>query len=414
VKISDLSTDVTALLESHGVPEREVYLDSENSGLVFPEALQVMVQAYASGGMGHPSITHRKGWEAYEVLLSATRTISSALRCQPEELVFTHSGTEANNLAITGLAHAQRTRKKLLISDIEHLSVTFPAEQLQKEGYHVVTIPVDREGFVDQEFVAGQIDAETLLVSVAPVNHEIGTVQDIRAITELVKDRDAEVTVHLDSCDAFCKTELGLEKTGADLVSISSHKIYGPKGAGALFVRDGTSLDPIIRGQLSTQKLWAGVENVPGIAGFAKAVELMQNNRDQYLAGMTKLRDRLISGIPDTISDTLLNGPGGNRRAPDNVNISFLNCEGEALTVEMSLKGVYVSSGSACTSRVLQPSHVLLSIKRKYEEAHGSILMKTTPFHTESDIEYVLTCFPDAVQRIRSLSPLKPGGGKHV
>ncbi len=410
MKISDLSTDVAALLEAHGVPDREVYLDSENSGLVFPEAIQAMVRAYAEGGMGHPSITHRKGWESYETLLAATRTIAGAIGCQPDELVFTHSGTEANNLAITGLARAGKTRKKLLISDIEHLSVTFPAEQLQKEGYRVVTVPVDGEGFADLDFLAGQVDRDTLLVSIAPVNHEIGTVQDIRGITETVKDHDEGTAVHLDSCDAFCKTGLDLGKIGADLASFSSHKIYGPKGAGALFVRDGTTLDPLIRGQLSTQKLWAGVENVPAIAGFARAVEMMQGNREAYIALMTRLRDLLVSGITGSISDTLLNGPAGDRRAPDNVNISVLYCEGEALTVELSLKGVYVSSGSACTSRVLQPSHVLLAIQRKYEEAHGSILMKPTPFHTESDIEYVLACFPDAVRRIRSLSPLKPGG----
>ncbi len=410
MKISDLSTDVAALLESHGVPEREVYLDSENSGLVFPEALQAMIQAYEEGGMGHPSITHRKGWESYETLLSATRIIAGAIRCQPDELVFTHSGTEANNLAITGLARAEKTRKKLIISDIEHLSVTFPAEQLQKEGYRVVTVPVDREGFADLDYLAGHVDDDTLLVSIAPVNHEIGTVQDFRAITEIVKDRNAGAVVHLDSCDAFCKTELDFEKIGADLASFSSHKVYGPKGAGALFVRDGTTLDPVIRGQLSTQKLWPGVENVPAITGFARAVEMMQAGKREYIARMTRLRDLLISGITGNISDTLLNGPGGERRAPDNVNISVLYCEGEALTVELSLKGVYVSSGSACTSRVLQPSHVLLAIKRRYEEAHGSILMKPTPFHTESDIEYVLSCFPDAVRRIRSLSPLKPGG----
>ncbi len=410
MKISDLSTDVAALLESHGVPEREVYLDSENSGLVFPEALQAMIQAYEEGGMGHPSITHRKGWETYETLLLATRIIAGAIRCQPDELVFTHSGTEANNLAITGLARAEKTRKKLIISDIEHLSVTFPAEQLQKEGYRVVTVPVDREGFADLDYLAGHVDDDTLLVSIAPVNHEIGTVQDFRAITEIVKDRNAGAVVHLDSCDAFCKTELDFEKIGADLASFSSHKVYGPKGAGALFVRDGTTLDPVIRGQLSTQKLWPGVENVPAITGFARAVEMMQAGKREYIARMTRLRDLLISGITGNISDTLLNGPGGERRAPDNVNISVLYCEGEALTVELSLKGVYVSSGSACTSRVLQPSHVLLAIKRRYEEAHGSILMKPTPFHTESDIEYVLSCFPDAVRRIRSLSPLKPGG----
>jgi cysteine desulfurase len=407
---SDMSRDITALLESHGVPEREVYLDSENSGLIFPQALEAMKSAYVNGGMGHPSITHLKGWEAYETLYKSTLFLAGAMHCKPDEIAYTHSGTEANNLAVTGLAVTARTRKKIIISAIEHLSVVFPAEQLAQAGFRVVKIPVDRDGFVSKDILASQLDNETLLVSIAPVNHEIGVIQDFRAIVDLVKDHDAEIHVHLDACDAFTKIPLDLESTGADLVSFSSHKVYGPKGAGALYIREGVELKPIIHGQLSTQKLWAGIENIPAIAGFATATSIMMEHFDEYTAGMARLRDRLITGITDTIDFTLLNGPAGPKRSPDNANISFLNCEGEALTIEMSLKGVYVSSGSACTSRVLEPSHVLLAIHRKYEEAHGSILMKTTPFHTKEDIDYVIPCFEGAVKRIRSMSPFKKGG----
>lgn len=406
---SDLSRDIQALLQSHGVPEKEVYLDSENSGLVFPQALEAMQTAYLAGGMGHPSITHRKGWEAYQTLYTSTLGLAKALHCEPGEIAYTHSGTEANNLAITGLALTSKTRKKIVISAIEHLSVVFPAEQLLQQGFRVVKIPVDTEGFVNLDVLAGQLDKETLLVSIAPVNHEIGTIQDMRAVVDLVRDKDAEIKVHFDACDAFCKIPFDLEASGADLASFSSHKVYGPKGAGALYVREGIELKPVIQGQLSTQKLWPGVENIPAIVGFATAVSLMQDHADEYTDHMARLRDRLISGIPETIDNTLLNGPPGPKRSPDNANISFLNCEGEALMIEMSLKGVYVSSGSACTSRVLEPSHVLLAIHRKYEEAHGSILMKTTPFHTQEEIDYVLRCFPEAVNRIRSLSPFKMG-----
>lgn len=407
---SDMSRDVTALLESHGIPKREVYLDSENSGMVFPQALEAMLAAYQSGGQGHPSITHRKGWEAYETLYTSTLSLAASMHCKPDEIAYTHSGTEANNLAITGLALAAKAKKKIIISAIEHLSVVFPAEQLAQLGFQVIKIPVDRDGFVNMDALASHLDNETLLVSIAPVNHEIGVIQDIRAIVDLVKDKDAEIKVHLDACDAFMKIPLNLEATGADMVSFSSHKVYGPKGAGALYIRDGVELRPVIHGQLSTQKLWAGIENIPAIAGFASAVSLMQENFDAYCALMTRLRDRLITGIMDTVDQTLLNGPAGPKRSPDNVNISFLNCEGEAMTVEMSLKGVYVSSGSACTSRVLEPSHVLLAIHRKYEEAHGSILMKTMPFHMQEDIDYVIPCFGEAVKRIRSMSPFKKGG----
>jgi len=407
---SDMSRDVAALLESHGVPEREVYLDSENSGMLFPQALETMEAAYLTTGKGHPSITHRKGWEAYETLYKSTLGLAESMHCKPDEIAYTHSGTEANNLAITGLALAAKTKKKIIISAIEHLSVVFPAEQLAQAGFRVVKIPVDRDGFVSLDTLSGQLDNETLLVSIAPVNHEIGVIQDTRAIVDLVRDTDAEIKVHFDACDAFTKIPLDLGASGVDLASFSSHKVYGPKGAGALYIREGVELRSVIHGQLSTQKLWAGIENIPAIAGFATAASLMQEHGDEYTGCMTRLRDRLITGITGTIDQTLLNGPAGPKRSPDNANISFLNCEGEALTVEMSLKGVYVSSGSACTSRVLEPSHVLLAIHRKYEEAHGSILMKITPFHTQEDIEYVIPCFADAVKRIRSMSPFKKGG----
>jgi cysteine desulfurase len=407
---SDMSRDVAALLESHGVPAREVYLDSENSGMTFPQALEAMQKAYSGSGMGHPSITHRKGWEAYETLYLSTLTLAESMHCKPEEITYTHSGTEANNLAITGLALAAKTRRKIIISAIEHLSVVFPAEQLAQAGFQVIKIPVDRDGFVNMDVLASQLDNDTLLVSIAPVNHEIGVIQDTQAIINLVRDKDPEIKVHLDACDAFMKIPLNLEKSGADLASFSSHKVYGPKGAGALYIREGIELRPVVHGQLSTQKLWAGIENIPAIAGFATAASLMQEHFDEYTSHMTRLRDRLITGIMDTIDSTLLNGPAGPKRSPDNANISFLNCEGEALTLDMSLKGVYVSSGSACTSRILEPSHVLLAIHRKYEEAHGSILMKTTPFLTQEDIEYVIPCFAETARRIRSMSPFKTGG----
>ena len=409
---SDIYKSVEEIIKSHGKPSREVYLDSENSGLIFPEALDAMVESYKTIGKGHPSITHLAGWESYETLYKATSTIAGALNCRPEEIVYTHSGTEANNLAIMGLAKAAGRLGKIIVSNVEHLSVTFPAERLQEQGFKVVKIPVDEEGFVNLEFLADNLDKETLLVSVAAVNHEIGTIQDIKAIREIVKDKNQETKIHVDACDAFEKIPFNLGTLGIDLASFSSHKVYGPKGTGVLYTGGNVKLEPLIYGQLSTQKLWPGVENVPSIAGFAKAVELMNRNFESFTSHMSSLRDKLIKGVLESVDHTLLNGPQGSRRSPDNVNVSFLFCEGEALTVELSLKGVYVSSGSACTSRVLEPSHVLLAIGRKYEEAHGSILMKPTPFHSDSDIAYVLEAIHQAVARIRSLSPIKLKGGE--
>lgn len=393
------------LIELHGEVEREVYLDSENSGLIFPEALEELMKAYSESGYANPSITHKAGWKSYEVLYRASEEFSRILNASPVELAYTHGATEANNLAILGSAKANKTgRRKIITSSIEHLSVIFPAERLQEQGYRVTKIPVDGEGFVIRDQLEKETDDHTLLVSIGAVNHEIGVVQDLKELVEVVKDRDPSILFHTDMADALGRMRINLKELNVDLASFSSHKVYGPKGAGLLYVREGVNLEPVIHGQLSSQRLWPGVENIPAIAGFVKAAEAM-DKLDKIR--LVKLRDRLIDGITSQVEDIVLNGPRGSGRAPDNVNISFLYVEGEALIVELSMRGIYASSGSACTSRILQPSHVLLAIGRRYEEAHGSLLMKVTPFHDEEDIDYVLRHIPQGVARLRSLSPIK-------
>ncbi|MEM3677347.1 MAG: cysteine desulfurase family protein [Candidatus Bathyarchaeia archaeon] len=385
--------------------EREVYLDSENSGLIFLEALEELVRVYRTAGYGNPSITHKAGWESYETLYRASEKFSRILNASPVELAYTHGATEANNLAILGSAKANKTsRRKIITSSIEHLSVIFPAERLQERGYRIVKIPVDREGFVDRDRLEMEVDDHTFLVSIGAVNHEIGVIQDLKGLTETVKDRDPFILFHTDMADALGRIRINLGELGVDLASFSSHKVYGPKGAGLLYVKEGVNLEPVIHGQLSSQKLWPGVEDIPSIAGFAKAAEAMENLDKTKLL---KLRDKLIEGITSRVEDVILNGPMGSGRAPDNVNISFLYVEGEALVVELSMRGIYASSGSACTSRILQPSHVLLAIGRRYEEAHGSLLMKVTPFHDEEDVDYVLRHIPEGVARLRSISPIR-------
>jgi cysteine desulfurase len=405
--MSEVARSVKDLLESHGKPLREVYLDSENSGLIFPEALEEMVKTYRDYGYGHPSITHRKGWEAYEIIHKATDTLMRLLGVEEGEVTYTHGGTEANNLAIRGLAQHAKGRRKIVYSSIEHLSVKFPAERLQKEGFKVAEIPVDKEGFIDIDALRREVDKETLLVSIAWVNHEVGTIQDLRSIVETVKDKDSEVYIHTDACDALGRFKLDFHKVDIDLASFSSHKVYGPKGVGMLYCKPEVKIHPIIYGQLSTQELWPGVENVPAIAGLYKSLENIERNFENYIDNMRRLRDKLINSILTSVKDSILNGPGGDRRAVDNVNISFLGCEGEALTVELSLRGVYVSSASACTSRTLIPSHVLIAIGRDYEAAHGSLLMKITPMHSDEDIEYTVEQILGAVDRVRSISPLR-------
>ncbi|MCX8169507.1 MAG: cysteine desulfurase, partial [Candidatus Methanomethyliaceae archaeon] len=356
---SDLSKSIKELIEFHGIPKREVYLDYENSGLIIPEALRAMEEAYKFNGRGHPSITHLPGWLSYESLFKATSIFASIINCNPEEIVYTHSGSEANNLAILGSAViSPKGRRKIFVSSIEHLSVIFPAERLEERGFKLIKIPVDEKGFIDLDFISDNVDDETLIISVGIVNHEIGTIQDIKALRDITKDKNKEVLIHTDSCAALGRIKLDMKELDVDLASFSSHKVYGPKGVGALYIKEGVKLEPIIYGQLSTQKLWPGVENVPGIVGFSKAVETVYSNFTEYKSKMIELRDMLINGIINNIDHTLLNGPYGEKRSPDNINISFIYCEGEALTVELSMNGIYVSSGSACTSRVLEPSHV--------------------------------------------------------
>lgn len=400
---------VEELLRAHGRAPREVYFDSENSGYVPNEVVKEMIPYFNTVGYGHPSITHRPGWEAYDVMSRTKDLLSSVLRASsPDEFTIVHSGTEANNLAVLGHALASKVRRgNIVVSAIEHLSVIHPAEMAEKLlGFKVVRVPVDGEGFADPEILKEFIDKNTSLVSIQMVNHEIGTVQDIQEISKLVKEINPGAVFHTDAADAFGKIPIDLKRLeNVDMLTISSHKIHGPRGVGVLFVREGVRLEPILWGQLSSEKLWPGVENVPLIAGFRKAIELAFDGFDSNVARMRELRDMLIRGILEAVPNVLVNGPTDiNRRSPDNANLSFLYVEGEALTVELSINGVYVSSGSACTSRVLEPSHVLLAIGRRHEEAHGSILFKTSRYHTREDISYTLEVVPRAVARLRSIS----------
>jgi cysteine desulfurase len=235
------------------------------------------------------------------------------------------------------------------------------------------------------------------------VNNEIGTVQPLKEAIDIVKDRNSATLFHTDASDAYGRIPFNVQNTEVDLATLSSYKILGPRGTGALYIKEGVQVEKILEGQVGTQRLWPGIENTPLIVGFTKASELAFSNFESNVNRMRTLRDKLVDGIFDKLPDLRFNGPKVTMRSPDNANISFLRCEGEALTIELSLNGVYVSSGSACSRRLLQPSHVLVAIGRRYSEAHGSILMKLTRYHTEEDITYVLNVLPNAVERIRRI-----------
>jgi len=398
--------NIRELLKAHEGIKHEVYLDIENSSIVPKEVIDAILPYYNQHAYGNPTLTHKPGWEAFETIMESAKKMATFLGCKtPEEINFAPGETEANNLALIGTAFSLKDRgKKIVISEIEPLSILHVAEMLTKYGFTVTKIPVDGEGFINLKELEEIVDKETILVSLAALNHEIGTIEPIREALEIVKEKNPGVLFHTDASDAYGKIPLSMPDLNVDLATISSYKILGPRGIGALYVKEGVNMERILEGQIGTQKLWPGVENTPLIVGFAKASELAFKDFEENVNHMRRLRDKLINGIMERISDVRLNGPFGDKRAPDNVNISFLRCEGEALTIELSLNGIYVSSGSACTRRLLQPSHVLVAIGRKFGEAHGSILMKVTRYHREEDIEYVLEVIPKAVERIRGIS----------
>ena len=396
---------VEELIKAHEGVKKEVYLDLENSSPVPKEVVEAMLPYFNQTAYGNPTLTHKPGWEAYETIIKSAKKIASFLGAKnPEEINFTPGETEANNLAIIGTALKKRKEgKKIIVSEIEPLNILHVCQMLEKDGFKTVKVPVDKEGFVKLEKLKEAVDRNTVLACFSAVNNEIGTIQPIKEILDIVKDKNPSIIFHADLSDAYGRISFDVNKIPVDMATVSSYKILGPRGVGALYVREGFRLQRIIEGQIGTQRLWPGIENTPLIVGFVKASELAFENFEQNVSHMKRLRDKLINGILGKIDETLLNGPIGDKRSPDNVNISFLKCEGEALTIELSLKGVYVSSGSACTRRALQPSHVLVAIGRRFEEAHGSILMKVSRYHKEEDINYVLKVIPEAVARLRKI-----------
>jgi len=397
--------NVKELLKLHEGITHEVYLDNENSSIVSQEVVDEMLPYFNKKAYGNPTLTHKPGWEAFEVIINCFKKISENMGAKIlEEITFTPGETEANNQAIMGTCFAQKSKgKKIIISEIEPINVLQVAEMMQKFGFTTTKIPVNREGFLNLEKLKEAVDNETILVSISTVNNEIGTIQPIKEAVDIVKAKNPQALFHTDASDAYGRIPFNVENLNVDLATISSFKIQGPRGMGAMYLRDGLNMERILEGQIGTQKLWPGVENTPLIVGFTKASELAFQNFEANTTKMRMLRDKLVDGIFGELDDLRFNGPKGDKRSPDNANVSILRAEGEALTIELSLQGVYVSSGSACSRRLLQPSHVLIAIGRIFEEAHGSILMKTTRSQTEEDIAYVLKVLPTAVNRIRGI-----------
>ncbi len=371
-----------------------------------PIVLETM-KPYFFESYGNPSSSHSFGNSAKEALAASREEIARLVDAEkPREIIFTSGGTESNNLALKGAAF--RNKKKgnhIITTAIEHMSVINICKYLQKEGYDVTFIPVNKQGLVEIEQLKEAITKKTILISVMYANGEIGTIQPIREIGNLAKENN--LMFHVDAVAAAGKVPINVKEENIDLLSLSSNDIYGPKGVGALYIKQGTKILPVIQGGGQENGLRSGTENIPGIVGMGKAAELAQTEMKSEGKRLITLRDKLIKGVLSKIAYSFLNGHP-TQRLPGNANLRFSYIEGESLILGLDMYGIQVSSGSACTSKTLEPSHVLTAIGLPHEEAHGSLVFTMGKQNTEEDVNYILEVLPDVVKRLRALSPLTP------
>ncbi|MDK2816379.1 MAG: cysteine desulfurase [Moorella sp. (in: firmicutes)] len=383
---------------------RRVYLDHSATTPVRPEVLDAMLPFLKEDAFGNPSTIYSYGREAKKALDEAREKVAGLIGARPEEIFFTSGGTEADNLALIGTATANEKKgRHIITSSIEHHAVLHTAQYLMRLGFKVTFLPVTPEGLVRVEDVEEAITPETILISVMHVNNEVGTIQPIKEIGQLARERG--IIFHTDAVQSVGKIPVNVDELNVDLLSASSHKIYGPKGVGCLYIRKGTRINPILHGGAQERKRRPGTENMPGIVGFGRAAELAGQELPQEMKRLQALRDKLIDGIMNRIEDVQLNGDR-EKRVATNANFSFRYVEGESLLLSLDMKGICASSGSACTSGSLDPSHVLLAMGIPHEVAHGSVRMTLGRDNTEADIDYVLEVMPEIVARLRAMSPL--------
>lgn len=393
---------------------KEIYLDHAATTALDERVFEAM-RPYFSDTFANPSSFHTPGMRAKEAVTASRESIAKTLNCRADEIIFTSGGTESDNLAVVGIVRAtsselRDTKPHVITSAIEHHAVLEPLLYLQKKGEIEITmLPVDRTGQVSVEDVERALRPNTILVSVMFANNEIGTIQPIADIGRVIlKWRKANATTfpyfHTDACQAAGVFDLDVEKLHTDLLTLNGSKIYGPKGIGILYVRRGVKLEPLIRGGGQEKNLRSGTENVPGIVGLAKALEFAQTEKNEENARLTILRDRLIQGLL-AIPKTILNGHP-TERLPNNVNISFIDIEGEAAVLYLDAEGIFVSTGSACASQSLDPSHVILATGLSYEGAHGSLRFTLGKQSTAEDIDRVIAVMPGVVEKLRHMSPV--------
>lgn len=383
---------------------KKIYLDHSATTYMRPEVVEAM-KPYFENIFGNPSSFHSIGLAAKSALSKARETVAKCLNCEPSEIIFTGSGTESCNMAIKGIAFANKNKGKHIITQTtEHHAVLHSVEWLERvQGNEITYLNVDKDGLVSLSELENAIREDTVLITIMYANNEIGTIQPIKELAQVAKKHN--VLFHTDACQAGSLLNVDVQNLGVDLMTLNGSKIYGMKGTGLLYKRKGVKIEPWIHGGGHEFGLRAGTENIPGIVGLAKALELCQNECEAESKRLTELRDHLTNTILENIPETFLNGHP-TKRLPNNVNISFLNVEGEALALMLDHEGIYVSSGSACTSQNLKPSHVVLSLGLPYEASHGAIRFSLGKRTTKEDIDYLLEKLPPIIDRLRSMSPI--------
>lgn len=382
---------------------KHVYLDNSATTPVKEEVLNAMLP-YFTEKYGNPSSIYRLGQETRAAIDEAREKVANAIGANSREIFFTGGGSEADNWAIKGIAYANRNKgNHIITSKIEHHGVLHTCEYLERNGFEITYLDVDENGTIDIEQLKSSITDRTILITIMFANNEIGTIQPIKEIGKIAKEN--KVYFHTDAVQAIGNIKIDVNDLNIDLLSMSAHKLYGPKGVGALYIRQGIKIHPHIHGGTQEKNRRAGTENVPAIVGFGRAIELAYETIDAHNENLKKLRDKFIKDIYEKIDYVRLNGHPESR-LPGNVNFSFEFIEGEALLLSLDMVGISASSGSACTSGSLDPSHVLLAIGLPHEIAHGSLRLTLGDFNTEEEVDYVVENLVKIVDRLRQMSPL--------
>jgi len=385
---------------------RHVYMDHMAGRPVDARVVETMLP-YMRQSFGNPSSLYVFGQEAKKALEEARTRVAALINAEKKEsIIFTSGATESNNLAIKGVTQRNKDRgTHITTSTIEHMSVLNPCKFMKTRGFGVTFVPVDKHGLVNVERLGAEMTGKTVLVSIVYANSEIGTIQPIAEISRIVHEKHAYL--HVDATDACGQIPIDVQNEDIDLLTLSSNDMYGPKGVAALYIKDGVRLEPLVHGGGQERGLRSGTENVPGVVGFGKAAELAHDEMSAEAGRLTGLRDRFIKGLLEPIPYSYLNGHP-TRRLPNNVSVRYSFIEGESMLLNLDMMGVSASSGSACTAKTLEPSHVLLAIGLKHEEAHGSLMFTLGKEHTEEDVDYVAGLMPEIVKKLRAMSPLTP------